>query len=267
MSSNATTRRAPAHRRQRARPHRQHAARAAVARRAGGLGGSPRQDGVAEPRRQREGPHRARDDRGRGARRAASSPATRSSSRPPATPASAWRWSCAVKGYKLILTMPEDMSVERRRLLHALRRAARAHAGDRGHDRRGLRRPGAGARRTSATSCRSSSTTPPTRRCTAARRRARSSRRPDGQLDAFVAGVGTGGTITGVGEVLKAELPDVLHRRGRAGALAGARGRQGRHPRHPGHRRELRARRAEPRRLRRADRRQGRGRVRDDRRG
>ena len=40
----------------------------------------------------------------------------------------------------------------------------------------------------------------------------------DGRLDAFVAGVGTGGTITGVGEVLKAKVPGVQHRGRGAGA-------------------------------------------------
>ena len=51
------------------------------------------QVGAVEPRRLDQGPHRAGDGRGGGGRRRASSPAARSSSRPAATPASAWRWS------------------------------------------------------------------------------------------------------------------------------------------------------------------------------
>ena len=50
----------------------------------------------------------------------------------------------AVKGYRLILTMPEDMSLSAAGPARALRRGADADAGDRGHDRRGLRRAGAG---------------------------------------------------------------------------------------------------------------------------
>src|SRR5882672_9699270 len=114
----------------------------------------------------------------------------------------------AVKGYRLILTMPDDMSVERQRLLarygaellltpaiegmtgavHAASELIRAHpdyfmpqqfenpANPDVH------------RRTTALEILDA---------------------VDGKLDAFVAGVGTGGTITGVGEVLKAKLPTV----------------------------------------------------------
>ena len=50
----------------------------------------------------------------------------------------------------------------------------------------------------------------------------------DGKVDILVAGVGTGGTITGVGEVLKARKPSFQLRRRRAGCLAGALGRASR---------------------------------------
>jgi cysteine synthase A len=114
----------------------------------------------------------------------------------------------AVKGYRLILTMPEDMSVERQRLfarfgaeLHltpaiegmtgavfAAQELVRAHpeyfmpqqfenpANPEIH------------RRTTALEILDAT---------------------GGRLDAFVAGVGTGGTLTGVGEVLKAKVPGV----------------------------------------------------------
>jgi len=114
----------------------------------------------------------------------------------------------AVKGYRLILTMPEDMSEERRRLLarygaeihltpaiegmtgavHAAQELCRAHpdwfmpqqfqnpANPEAH------------RRTTAVEILEATA---------------------GRLDAFVAGVGTGGTVTGVGQVLRAEVPGV----------------------------------------------------------
>jgi cysteine synthase A len=114
----------------------------------------------------------------------------------------------AIKGYRLILTMPEDMSVERQRLLarfgadihltpaiegmtgavHAAQELVREHpdyvmpqqfqnpANPEIH------------RRTTALEILDA---------------------VEGHLDAFVAGVGTGGTLTGVGEILKAKVPGV----------------------------------------------------------
>jgi cysteine synthase len=109
---------------------------------------------------------------------------------------------CARKGYRLVLTMPEDMSIERRRLLERFGAeliltpaiegmtgavfAAQELSTKRGHfmpqqfdnpANPEVHRQTTGPEILEAT---------------------------EGHLDAFVAGVGTGGTITGVGEVLRA---------------------------------------------------------------
>ena len=75
----------------------------------------------------------------------------------------------------------------------------------------------------------------------------------DGEVDVLVTGVGTGGTITGVGQVLKQRRPGFQRRRRRAGGLAGALGRSARTAQDPGDRRRLRPRGARPRCDRRGD--------------
>jgi cysteine synthase A len=115
----------------------------------------------------------------------------------------------AVKGYKLILTIPEDMSVERRRLLTRYGARLVLTPAIEGMS-------GAVFAATEMTEKNSSyfmpqqfnnPANPEVHRRTTAREILRDA---DGRIDAFVAGVGTGGTITGVGEVLKRELPGVL---------------------------------------------------------
>jgi len=115
---------------------------------------------------------------------------------------------CASKGYRLILTMPESMSVERRRLLNALGAELVLTPVTSGM---------AGAIEYATDICRGKNNmfmpqqfenpaNPEVHMRTTAREILVDT--PD--LDAFVAGVGTGGTITGVGNVLKAEQPKTL---------------------------------------------------------
>jgi cysteine synthase A len=116
---------------------------------------------------------------------------------------------CAVKGYKLVLTMPEDMSTERRRLL--TRFGAQLVLTPAIEGMTGAVYAAQELREKNKTYFMPqqflNEANPEAHRRTTAREILRDT---GGAVDAFVAGVGTGGTITGVGEVLKAEAPGVL---------------------------------------------------------
>lgn len=111
---------------------------------------------------------------------------------------------CAAKGYKLILTMPETMSIERRVLLRMLGADIVLTPGPKGM-------PGAIARagellveygeKAFMPQQFENPANPQVHRETTAEEIWSAT---EGQIDAFVAGVGTGGTITGVSEVIKA---------------------------------------------------------------
>ena len=69
------------------------------------------------------------------------------------------------------------------------------------------------------------------------------------ELDAFVAGIGTGGTVTGVGEILARKKPGTLVVAVEPEILAPAHQGHGRAQQDPGHRRQLRALHPQPRSL------------------
>jgi cysteine synthase A len=115
----------------------------------------------------------------------------------------------AVKGYRLILTMPEDMSVERQRLLERL--GAEIHLTPAIEGMTGAVHAAQELLREHPEYFMpqqfQNPANPEAHRRTTALEILESL---DGRrLDAFVAGVGTGGTITGVGEVLKEKMPGV----------------------------------------------------------
>ncbi|HYB42049.1 MAG TPA: cysteine synthase A [Candidatus Methylomirabilis sp.] len=115
---------------------------------------------------------------------------------------------CAVRGYRLILTMPDDMSVERQRLLS--RYGAEIHLTP---AIEGM----TGAVFAAQEMCREhpdyfmpmqfeNPANPEIHRRTTALEILEAT---EERVDAFVTGVGTGGTVTGVGEILKERIPGV----------------------------------------------------------
>ena len=114
-------------------------------------------------------------------------------------------WVCAARGYRCLLVMPETMSVERRALLAHLGAELVLTPGAEGMGG-AIRRVEEIARETGAfrPDQFGNPANPDIHRRTTAEEIWRDT---GGEIDAFVAGVGTGGTITGVGSVLRERRP------------------------------------------------------------
>ncbi len=116
---------------------------------------------------------------------------------------------CASRGYKMAVTMPDSMSTERRRLVAALGAEVILTPGAEGM-------PGAIRKATEIANSGgnyfmpqqfNNPANPEIHRKTTAEEIWRDT---DGQIDILVAGVGTGGTITGCSEALKAKKPELI---------------------------------------------------------
>ena len=117
-------------------------------------------------------------------------------------------WVSTVKGYRLILTMPETMSVERQNLLKALGAQLILTPGDKGM--KGAIEKAEELRQSIPGSIILQQFENPANPAIHVRTTAEEIwRDTDGKIDIFVAGVGTGGTLSGVGAGLKKHNPHI----------------------------------------------------------
>ena len=117
-------------------------------------------------------------------------------------------FTCAVKGYKLILTMPESMSAERRALLAALGAELVLTPASEGMSG-AIRRADELAAETEGSFIPGQFVNPANPEIHEKTTGPEILEDTDGKVDIFVSAVGTGGTLTGVGRALKKHNPDI----------------------------------------------------------